>query len=443
MARKESGSHRLFHVAVVGLSGTEKDKGHYGSGKSCLCNRFVRPSEDDYDTDHISVLSQTDFAGRVVNNDHFLYWGEVTKESEDGSPVTFSVVEQTEFVDDASFQLFRSGKTEPYPKRCVSTRLQSAEKLMYICKNQLGIEREYEQRTLPDGKFNVDGFVCVFDVSEVPGRSPERQMEQTAAILYNILRAKKPVVLATTKNDEYNEVFLKDAEKLVSRREFKGSIPIVDTSSHLGINVDLAFLTVAQMIDKSRVRVRPMSYAEGMARREMMVDRCEKTLSSLLRTHVTDFRTPWMPVLNKLTPYTEFQNFCSLLGRDRAKRIFDQYVRRLREEYIWKQVMEYLERLPSVFLELLADEEDMDDDWEIILERIKNHEQYSTFFKGQGTTLHPAEGFRKDTQPGPVSPLSGPGAEPQPPSNFPSHCFSTRSAFERRDFPSMTELTVS
>lgn len=50
-----------------------------GSGKSCLCNRFVRPGEDDYYTDHISVLSQTDFGGRVVNNDHFLYWGHVTK----------------------------------------------------------------------------------------------------------------------------------------------------------------------------------------------------------------------------------------------------------------------------------------------------------------------------------------------------------------------------
>lgn len=27
---------------------------------------------------------------------------------------------------------------EPYIKRCVSTQITSAEKLMYICKNQLG-----------------------------------------------------------------------------------------------------------------------------------------------------------------------------------------------------------------------------------------------------------------------------------------------------------------
>lgn len=49
------------NVAVVGLSGVEKDKGQAGVGKSCLCNRFVRPLTDSYEIDHISVLSQVMF----------------------------------------------------------------------------------------------------------------------------------------------------------------------------------------------------------------------------------------------------------------------------------------------------------------------------------------------------------------------------------------------
>jgi hypothetical protein len=49
---------------------------------------------------------QTDFSGRVVNNDHFLYWGEVTKTAEDGIDFLFQVIEQTEFIDDATFQPF-------------------------------------------------------------------------------------------------------------------------------------------------------------------------------------------------------------------------------------------------------------------------------------------------------------------------------------------------
>lgn len=49
---------KQINVAVVGMSGTEKDRGQIGVGKSCLANRFVRPLNDDYYIDHISVLSQ-------------------------------------------------------------------------------------------------------------------------------------------------------------------------------------------------------------------------------------------------------------------------------------------------------------------------------------------------------------------------------------------------
>lgn len=141
MAKKAES--RTFNISVLGLSGTEREKGATGVGKSHLCNRFVRPLADEYYQDHISVLSQTDFSGRVVNNDHFLYWGEVTKTTDEGVDLTFNVIEQTEFIDDASFQPFKGGKTEPYVKRCCATKIQSAEKLMYICKNQLG---EYSYR---------------------------------------------------------------------------------------------------------------------------------------------------------------------------------------------------------------------------------------------------------------------------------------------------------
>lgn len=53
---------KQFNVSVVGMSGTERDKGQIGVGKSCICNRFVRPQTDDYCIDHISVLSQVSFS---------------------------------------------------------------------------------------------------------------------------------------------------------------------------------------------------------------------------------------------------------------------------------------------------------------------------------------------------------------------------------------------
>ena len=135
--------NRAFSIGVVGLSGQEKDRAVAGIGKSCLCNRFLRPLADDYFTDHISVLSQNDFSGPVVNNDHYLYWGEVVKTTHEGIDYNFHVVEQTEFIDDSSFQAFENRKMEPYYKRCAALKLQSAEKKMYICKNQLGEFVEY------------------------------------------------------------------------------------------------------------------------------------------------------------------------------------------------------------------------------------------------------------------------------------------------------------
>ncbi|KAH9634386.1 hypothetical protein HF086_010866 [Spodoptera exigua] len=223
---------------------TEKEKGQLGVGKSCLCNRFVRTHADDYNVDHICVLSQSDFSGL--------------------------------------------GKTETYVKRCVATKLQSAEKLMYVCKNQLGIEKEYDQRLMPDGKLSVDGFLCVYDVSLVPGRTWEKQNEVLAAILQNIIKLKKPVVLVTSKNDEACEQGVREAERLVQRKEFKGSIPIVETSSHDNVNVDHAFFLLAQMVDKSKARIKVANYAEALRIRRETLDFVTEAFTQLIRMHVQD-----------------------------------------------------------------------------------------------------------------------------------------------------------
>ena len=66
-ATSSSGPPKLISIAVVGLSGGEKEKGSIGSGKSCLCNRFIQPLADDYSVDHISVFSQV------------TYWIEITR----------------------------------------------------------------------------------------------------------------------------------------------------------------------------------------------------------------------------------------------------------------------------------------------------------------------------------------------------------------------------
>ncbi|CAG7835441.1 unnamed protein product [Allacma fusca] len=374
-------STRVFNVAIVGLSGIEKDKGQIGVGKSCLCNRFIRSRADDYFPEHISVLSVTDFSGRVVNNDHFLYWGYATKALEDSPEIGFHLVEQTEFIDDATFQAFKGGKMEPYVKRCASTRLFSAEKLMYICKSQLGIEKEYEQKVLPDGRLNIDGFIVVYDVSAVPGRSIDRQTEFTAAIIYNIVRTKKPIVLVTTKNDEACEAYVKEAEKLVSRKEFRQlNIPIVETSAHENVNIDAAFLLLAQLIDRVKNRIRPLSYNETSRNRKEMLDSVSDSFQALIQSHVTDHRAVWTPVYRELLKYPAFQRYIELFGEDCAQRLFRRHLKRLKDEFLSRRERRYLERLPEILQSLFPESLPESQPWEMVVQRIKEHPECSIYF---------------------------------------------------------------
>ncbi|XP_065352471.1 rho GTPase-activating protein 190 isoform X6 [Cloeon dipterum] len=371
---------RSFNVSVVGVSGTEKEKGHSGVGKSCLCNRFVRSDADEYNVEHISVLSQMDFSSRVINNDHFLYWGEVLKCCEDGE-FLFNVVEQTEFIDDASFQAFKGGKMEPYIKRCSATKLTSAEKLMYICKNQLGIEKEYEQKVLPDGRFSVDGFLCVLDVSTVPSRSIEKQVEFVAGMLNNLLKTKKPVVLATTKNDEANELYVKEAERLVQRKEFKGAILMIETSAHENINVDQAFVALAQLIDRTKGRPKILAFGEAARSRKEQLDMATEAFQRLIRTQVQDYHCVWSHTSKKLSGHPDFIHFVALLGMDSAQRQFRRHVKRLKDEQLAARLNNYMDMLPEILQEMVPDLNTLHDgDWPLVQQHIKEHPDFNQYF---------------------------------------------------------------
>ena len=83
---------------------------------------------------------------------------------------------------------------------------------------------------------------------QVPNRIPEKQTEFVAQVLMNLVRSKKPVVLVATKCDEANEVGVREIERLVNRKELKAlNIPVIETSSHEGVNIDAAFFTLAQV----------------------------------------------------------------------------------------------------------------------------------------------------------------------------------------------------
>jgi glucocorticoid receptor DNA-binding factor 1 len=319
-----------------------------------------------------------------VNNDHFLYWGEARKTSDEGVEYNFNIIEQTEFVDDATFQPFKVGKMEPYSKRCAAQRIYSAEKLMYICKNQLGIEREYEQIVLPDGRMVIDGYLCVFDVSIVPNRSVEKQVDFVSNIIANLLKNKKPIVLVTTKNDDASELYVREAEKICQRKEYKNSIIMIETSSHESINVDSAFIALAQLIDKVKQKSKIITYNEAAKVRKELLDTNTEYVTRLIRSQITDYRSIWTSSSKKLASHKEWQDFLELFGQEAGQRIFRRHLKKLREDHTNKKLQRYMDAFVGALQDLMPEINmtplDRDSDWVTVKTYIRNHMDFSQYF---------------------------------------------------------------
>ena len=145
---------------------------------------------------------------------------------------------------------------------------------------------EFEQNLLPGGRLTIDGFMCVFDVSQSSNRRIESQVEFLSNVLTTIIKTKKPCVLATTKNDQAYEPYVKEAEKLAGRKEFRGNIPLIETSAHDNVNVELAYLYLANMIEKGRIRVKNLNFVDAARARQELVDVATEAFKNLIRNQV-------------------------------------------------------------------------------------------------------------------------------------------------------------
>ncbi|XP_068854567.1 rho GTPase-activating protein 35 [Aphelocoma coerulescens] len=357
MARKQDGRTPTYNVSVVGLSGTEKEKGQCGIGKSCLCNRFVRPSADDFHLDHTSVLSTSDFGGRVVNNDHFLYWGEVARPLEECVECKIHVVEQTEFIDDQTFQPHRSTALQPYIKRAAATKLASAEKLMYFCTDQLGLEQDFEQKQMPDGKLPVDGFLLCVDVSRGMNRNFDEQLKFVSNLYNQLAKTKKPIVVVLTKCDEGVERYIRDAHAFALSKK---NLQVVETSARSNVNVDLAFSTLVQLVDKSRGKAKIIPYFEALKQQSQQIaaakDKYEWLVSRIVKSH----NEAWPNISRKMQPAPEYQDYVYLEGTQKAKKLFLQHVQRLKQEHIERRRKMYLALLPQALDALVPDLDEID-----------------------------------------------------------------------------------
>ncbi|NXC92804.1 RHG05 protein, partial [Certhia familiaris] len=350
MAKNKEPRPPSYAVSVVGLSGTEKDKGNCGVGKSCLCNRFVRSKADEYYPEHTSVLSTIDFGGRVVNNDHFLYWGDVTQSGEDGIECRIHVIEQTEFIDDQTFLPHRSTNLQPYIKRAAASKLQSAEKLMYICTDQLGLEQDFEQKQMPEGKLNIDGFLLCIDVSQGCNRKFDDQLKFVNNLYIQLSKSKKPIIIAATKCDECVDHYLREVQAFASNKK---NLVVVETSARFNVNVETCFTALVQMMDKTRGKPKIIPYLDAYKTQRQLVVTATDKFEKLVQT-VRDYHATWKTVSNKLKNHPDYEEYINLEGTKKAKNTFSKHIEQLKQEHIRKRKEEYINALPRALNTLLS-----------------------------------------------------------------------------------------
>ena len=193
----------------------------------------------------------------------------------------------------------------------------------------------------------------MFDVSVVHQRSFEKQLEYTNYILSNVVKTKKPVVFVTTKNDRLHDAYVREAEKLVNKH--RGNIMIVETSAHENVNVDLAFFTLAHLIDRTKGRPKIMPFVEAAKARKEVLEVAKDAYKYLVRSKVTDHRAMWMPILRQIQPHHDYIHFVELFGTDEAKKIFHQQIRRLQDDFKERRHEMYMTKLKELIKVWLPD----------------------------------------------------------------------------------------
>ena len=132
---------------------------------------------------------------------------------------------------------------------------------------------------------------------------------------------------------------------------------MVETSARSNVNVDLAFLTLIQLIDKSKGKPKIVPYFEALKQQSQQIasakDRYEWLVTRVAKTH----GDTWPEAGRRMAGQAEYRDYVYLEGTAKAKRLFQQHVQRLKKEHVERRRKGYLAALPRA-LELLVPELD-------------------------------------------------------------------------------------
>ena len=118
---------------------------------------------------------------------------------------------------------------------------------------------------------------------------------------------------------------------------------------------DISLVSVASLADKTRGRMRIMSYGEANRVRRELLELATAGFMRLVQGEVTDYGVTWSAAAKKLSQYQEFQTYLDIFGLDSAQRLFRRHVKKLKDCYLSDRVASYLSLLHEVLHQMFPD----------------------------------------------------------------------------------------
>ena len=207
--------HLSLLVSVVGLSGCGADV-YKGPGKSSLCFNLIHPTE--YLKEHPSMLSLEQFESRVIDKQHYVYWGtkieyyyKLPKSKKTTGEkilvtVNFQIFEQTEFIEDVTKKSFVA--KHEYAERALKLPHSSNKLSFKTVPLVLTPEKYGASVSPPNTKGMKNGYIFAIDVSKGCPTFPH----QLTLLKKMVKPNKKMFVIAATKYDQVDPTFFEEVK---------------------------------------------------------------------------------------------------------------------------------------------------------------------------------------------------------------------------------------
>lgn len=320
-----------FLACVVGLSleHGEPFGRKEGIGKSCLCHRFTHPGFDNFIANHQSLFALHEFEGRVINNDHFLYWGSPVKDFPSTDPAKLvrlrvHIVEHTVCYQDITCQPFtiitKPDNPDQYVKRIIGP-IESPGKLSYQTRDDIAFPDQCKVEVYPPGMTKIPrGFLLVIDVSQT-GENFTKQIKRAEKALDYLTKHKRKNVIVAAKRDIHIERSLEQVYEL--KKKYRTHV--VEASAEKNLNIQECFRVLGQKLFKGTIKnlsSQVQTYHEAAHISLAKKGSARRSFISFLKKRITDPDER----LYRIESNQEYRECAHLVGKFDTDKMFAEHI---------------------------------------------------------------------------------------------------------------------